>query len=272
MTDTTDIFRRLVRDAIRIDHLVHAGPPITSGPTAIAAAIYSTHDRLPGGSGVSETGVRAARMEECVDPTCDLGVPGDGHTHATPVDPTGDAAMRPSKSDADLRQLEVSVTTFITAISELGAMSRSKGAPTDWDEALIDANWLDEQGAIDVLERSDQKPRRWVLKAGDALHDIEALWRKQQTREPDEVDRAWTDELADEQCCSVHLQIQPAGVYREKRFRRDLCRTCYQLAMAGDVDRPPIELVEVWVQSPGQVAWRAARSRWLQSRNVRDVG
>jgi hypothetical protein len=87
-------------------------------------------------------------------------------------------------------------------------------------------------------------------------------------RAPSATEAAWTSGLADEDCCELHLKIEPAGRYREPRHRGKLCRTCYELTRVGG-ENPPLWLIEIWIDKPGQVAWRNARNRWLADCGVK---
>lgn len=283
MTDTTsDLFDEVVRVAVELDCLSAPGFAET-GPAVIRAMIEQTHDRLPSSASASDSGIRAARMERCYDRTCPQGVHwlGDSwdHDHAVPNDPTGDAATRPSKSDADLKLLEQLQAAFVTAIDEIACKSMSRRKITDWDDAVTVAALLDEMEAVEVLERTDQKPRRWVIKAGDALHDLELLARRHMTREPDDWEKSWTSGLAPEDCCRVCTKLGLWVPWREGGAA-GLCQGCYRLrkrcAHETDLDMdaipdPPPELIEELrrIGAPGGVTDRAARQRWFRTVEAR---
>lgn len=271
MSDTTsDLFGDIVRQAMELDCLMIPGH-VETGPAAIEACIYSTHDRAPSSASSTDTGIRAARMERCQDPTCPQGATWDGngwnHDHPVPNDPTGDAATRPSKSDADLRLLADLQASFVTAIDELAGKSMSRRRITDWDDAVTVAALLDEMEAVEVLERTDQKPRKWVLKAGDALHDLEQLAKRHLPRQANEDEQAWTNGLADEDVCSWHVQIHRR--YRRPRIQgTNICQDCINLStLLGQ--RPPQWLLEAEIDLAGKPrAWQQALGRCMDELGV----
>ena len=254
-----DTFASVVEDAMTLD------------PDTVRATILETHDRLPGGGGYSETGVRAPRVEICHDPTCPQD---DGweHSHPVPDDPTGNAAMRPSRSDADLRALDQAVQTFVDNVGELVTRSASRGVPQTWEEAVNDAQLLDRDDAISVLERvwGHRDVNRWVTKAGDAVHDLALITGRHVTRQPNDHERTWTSDLADEQCCRVCLQLKLRVPVKARR----LCAGCWQLSQDsrehtddGEAIDPPPELIEEFrrIGNPHGPAWKKARSDWLHA-------
>lgn len=262
--------------ALELDMFTIAGSTL-SGPAVIRERIMSTHDRLPGGSRSSESGIRASRMEPCMDPTCPQGAGGWRHDHPVPVDPTGDAAMRPSKSEADLGALQTALRTFVSAVGDLAALSHSRGTPRTWDEAVTDAVLLDDMDAIDVLESSGQKPRRWVIRAGDAIHDIELIRDRHCTRNPNDWERSWTSDVANENdACRICRQLGLiVDARRDKGGRDGRCQGCNRLRKRcavvnnielDEVPEPPVELIEELrrIGSPGSPNDLAARSRWFQ--------
>lgn len=245
-----------------------------TGPNAIEALIMATHDRLPGSAGASETGIRASRMETCGDTTCPQWLDDLSHDHPVPNDPTGDAATRPSKSDADLKLLADLCKSFVTAIDEIAGRSMSARKLDDWDDAVTAAALLDEMGAIDVLERTNQNPRKWVVKAGDALHDLELLARRHMTRQPDDWEKSWTSGLTENECCRVCMSLGLWVDWREGGAG-GLCQGCYRLRKRcahetsldmDEIPDPPPELIEELrrIGSPGGPVDRAARQRWFR--------
>lgn len=270
------IWADLAGVALELDCFTIPGSTL-SGPRAIKERILATHDRLPGGAQSSETGVRSARMEPCEDITCPGWHPDIRHDHPCPVDPTGDAAMRPSKSEADLAALQTAVSAFVAAVGELAVLSHSRGRPRSWGAAVTDASILAEWEAVDSLETSGQKPRKWVLKAADALHDLELIRDRHCPRDASDHERTWTSGLADEECCLVCFQLG-LRVTNDTTTggRLGLCQSCYRLrlrcAEVNDIDTkdapvPPPELVQELrrIGAPGSAADRATRSRWFQA-------
>lgn len=261
MSTSADIFAIVATDAMALD------------PDEIRSTIMATHDRLPGGTQSSETGIRAPRMEPCTDPTCEHD---DGwqHSHPIPNDPTGDAAMRPSKSEADLAELDAAVDRFVAAIGELASRSHSHGVPETWDEAVKDAHLLAEMDAVTVLERAGWKVRGWVVAAGDALQAIETLAGRHLRRDPNDHERSWTSGLADEQCCRVCLKLGLRVAWQDGGAG-GLCQGCYRLRKRcayvnelsiDEVGDPPETLIEELrrIGTPGSIQDRNARHRWFQ--------
>jgi len=193
-----------------------------------------------------------------------------------PTDPTGDAAMRPSESDRDLDAIEHHVDRFVANVAELHARSVSNGPPTTWGQAVQSAGLLVSMGAVDTLETTwgAKAVKRWVTAAGDAVHDLQLIADGHASREPSTVERHWTGDEADEQCCRIHLRCDP--VIREKAVAHGLCRQCGRLKADaadvlgldfGDAPDPTPKLLEEFLASGNQNGgprWRAARSRWLQ--------
>ena len=266
MTHLSDTFAGVVTVAMTLD------------PDALRDVLLQTHDRLPGGTQSSETGVRAPRMERCTDTDCPEGDYWDEetrtwqHSHPIPNDPTGDAAMKPSRSEADLRSVDHLEQRFVDAIGELATRSHSRGRPETWDEAVKDAHLLAEIDAVCVLENTwgAKAVRKWVEQAGDAVHDLELLAGRHASREPNDHERTWTSGLADEECCRVCLQLR----LRVERHARGLCSGCWKLSQDsrehtddGEPVDPPPELIEEFrrINNPSGPAWKAERSRWLRS-------
>ena len=263
MTNTPEIFAHVAADARRLD------------PDHIRATIVATHDRLPGGTSSSETGVRAARMETCTDRSCPSHELGYDHSHPVPNDPTGDAAMKPSASEADLRDLDAAVGRFITAIDELARRSHSGPFPRDWRSAVLGAKRLVTDDMIPAVERiwGAKKTRQWVVTAGDALHEIEMIAGRHVARDPNDHERSWTSGLADEQCCRVCIKLGLRVAWQDGGAG-GLCQGCYRLRKRAaqennldpdDVGDPPETLIEELrrIGSPGSVQDRNARSRWF---------
>ena len=250
-------------------------------PDAIRDTILATHDRLPGSSGTSETGIRAPRMEQCADPNCPQGDWWDDetqrwtHSHPIPNDPTGDAAMRPSESEADLRRLDIAVQRFVDMVGELAERSHSRGRPETWEEAVKDAHLLVEMDAVTVLEQTwgAKDVRKWVTNAADAVIDIEVIASRHVSRDPNDHERTWTSGLADEQCCRICIRLG-LRVNWQEGGAGGLCQGCYRLrnrcAQVNDLDPdevgdPPETLIEELrrIGAPGSVQDRNTRHRWF---------
>ena len=270
MTRTATLFADITTAAMQLD------------PAELRATLLATHDRLPGGTRSSETGVRAPRMEVCTDPSCPEGDWWDddaatwAHSHPIPNDPTGDAAMRPSRSEADLRTLDYYVARYITAVDWIARRCHSGPFPTDWRTAALGAQRLVRDDMLPALEQTwgAKDVSRWVMAAGDAVHDIELIACRHLPRQASEWEQHWTSGLADEDCCRVHLRLEPPQ--RTEVKAKGLCQQCGRLkADAADIlgcdfdqaPDPPRELLETYrrINNPSGPAWKAERSKWLQT-------
>jgi hypothetical protein len=277
VSDTADLFSTIASHAVAIDTRSIPGPQTHHGVAAVRALVIDTHDRLPGSAGASDTGIRAPRMERCADRACTEGDFWDdetqtwAHSHPIPNDPAGDAAMRPSTSEAMLTRLDKAEAKFVANIAELVTRSVSRGVPDTWDEAVSDCSMLDQMDAIAALEAAwgVKAVRKWVTNAGDALEDIDWIWNRYVTRDPNDHERTWTSGLADEECCRVCLQLR----LRVERHRKHLCSGCYQLhldaAEALDLhpdyapDPPPELIAELRRSTPSGPGWKRTRQHWI---------
>lgn len=177
---------------------------------------------------------------------------------------------RRDRTDADLALLASLERSYVTAIAEIAVRSRSGRPCEDWDEAVHDHRLLAEMDAVGVLERiPGEKPAKWVLRAGDALHDLEALARRHATRTPTQDEQHWHEGSNVNDVCAWHLAIHQ----RHRRPRRpgtNICDTCAALVTAGEGARPPAWLLEAEIDREAKPkAWTAALSRWLDELGVR---
>jgi len=177
---------------------------------------------------------------------------------------------RRDRTDADLALLASLERTYVAAIAEIAVRSRSGRPCEDWDEAVHDHQLLAEMDAVGVLERiPGEKPAKWVLRAGDALHDLSRLADQHLSRAPKDWERSWTSGLSDEACC--RLCLEHVNLRTEAKAKR-LCQMHLRLFNeAGEVD-PPEWLTQEYrrIGSPSGPDWKRARSRWLQSEGVQD--
>ena len=181
-------------------------------------------------------------------------------------------ALNPRRDPAwdDLDRLDHLESRFVAAVGELARRSMSRGVPATWDEAVHDAHLLAEMDAVGVLERTGQKPARWVLVAGDSIHDLEVIARRHAPggRAPTEDEKHWKDGANVNDVCAWHLAIH----HRHRRPRRpgtNICDTCATLVTAGQGARPPAWLLEAEVDREAKPkAWTAALSRWLDELGV----
>lgn len=270
MIDLPLLFTQLVAEAQKLRH-----------PNEIANTIILTHDRSPG-SGQHDGNSRGLRTEmyidapegsrELSDEEIALGVEPDWGVTISHSDPTGMAALRPSASDRDLRDLEAAVNTFIKMIDSLASASFSGRRPKTWDEAITDARRLVAMEAIEVLERTKQNPKRAIFKAGDAVHQIEQIQNRHCARRATEWESSWTSGLADEECCITHLRLEPP--IRKEKVANGLCSSCYSLSKAAaqalnvkpkDAPAPPPSLVADFEKTNNHsgVAWKKLRQSWI---------
>lgn len=181
-------------------------------------------------------------------------------------------ALRPStdRTDADLRRLAEHEATYVDAIAQIAVRSRSGRPCEDWDEAVHDHNLLVQMDAVGILERiPGENPAKWVRRAGDAISSLEHLADRHRSRPPKDWERSWTSGLSDEECC--RLCLDHVNLRTEAKAKR-LCQMHLRLYNeAGEVD-PPEWLTEEYrrIGSPSGPAWKAARSKWLQSEGVQD--
>lgn len=179
-------------------------------------------------------------------------------------------AMHPptDHTDADLRLLDSLVGSYVQAVAEIAARSRSGRPCATWEEAVKDHHLLDQMDAVSILERIES-PRRWVLKAGDALHDLARLERRHSRRVPDPVDLMLTGDPV----CLSHARI---GDYERPRHGGlVLCKTCRDLVAAvaepTEVHKdsmwwPPVELLRehAHMERTGvRAEYRRLRAEWI---------
>lgn len=237
MSDIAETFRLLVDDALALD------------PDAIRSTIRSTID----------DGLRAARYDGTGGRDADQ----SSHPERMAIHGRRDPAW------ADLDLIDHHAERFICAVTELALRSHSRGAPRSWDEAVQDAHLLAEMDAVGILERTGQRPSRWVHQAGDAVHDLALIRDRHASREARDWEQSWTSGLADEECCRLcldHVNL------RSPRKAKQLCQMHLRLFNeAGGID-PPQWLTEEFrrIGSPAGPDWKRARSRWLQSEGVQD--
>lgn len=232
-----------------------------STPAEIAANIRSAD--------APDDGLRAASYE----PRTKSGHLSDSHPERMTLQQHHERKVSESRKHGETITVSRAGLAFIDSVSAINA-SRDEGTADNWADALIIANTLAElhgghfiASAIDTSD--DHSPYHQTIRAVSTLTRLAHRWGC--PRIPSTLESAWTSGLADEECCVVHLQVAPVGRWREPRHRGGLCRTCYDLARAGNVEAPPVWLVEVWIDQPGQVAWRNARNRWLDSKNPRSA-
>lgn len=215
---------------------------------ALRATIHATVD----------TGLKAARYDG----------PG-GRSADTSSHPERQALNeRPDPSWADLDRISHLEGRFTTAIWELATRSHSGPFPQDWRSARLGAQRLATMDAINVLDRTGLKPARWVLIAGDAIHDLEIIARRHLSgRAPTEDEKNW-ERTNPNDLCAWHQAIHD----RHKRPRRpgsNVCETCAALVIAGQGARPPAWLLEAEVDRESKPkAWTTALSRWLDELGV----
>lgn len=191
MSDIAETFRLLVDDALALD------------PDAIRSTIRSTID----------DGLRAARYDGTGGRDADQ----SSHPERMAIHGRRDPAW------ADLDLIDHHAERFICAVTELALRSHSRGAPRSWDEAVQDAHLLAEMDAVGILERTGQRPSRWVHQAGDAVHDLALIGRRHMARVPDGFDRL----MSGDPVCLSHARI---GDYERPRHGKlVLCKTCRDL-------------------------------------------
>lgn len=181
-------------------------------------------------------------------------------------------ARRTKTERADIATIARQAEAWMIAIATLLAEALDAGCPDmddyAWDDAVKDAHLIVEhqggatlRAAID-LERNVGDPMRSAITAIRSLQSIHHRYN------PHAADR-WTrykqaggriDEI-----CEIHASLDPP-VFKPKHGREQLCKTCADLTRRGG-ERPPVELIDL-LERGGQVAYRNARSRWLQSLDV----
>lgn len=170
--------------------------------------------------------------------------------------------------------------TAVNAIAQLLARGRHIHVdPTSytWADATKDAHLLAELGIVDTLLDldHDRSTRRIVISYLEAIASISQIsrrWPKHTGRAPTDIEAAYTDDLADEDCCRICLLVEPRGRIRiERRKGERLCRTCGDLRRAAGGIDPPADLIGIWhdCDRKGQsLRWRNARGRWLESQGI----
>jgi hypothetical protein len=180
------------------------------------------------------------------------------------------AALNPRRdpSWADLDRIDHLEARFTRAIYELATRSHSGPFPTDWRSATLGARRLVTDDSIAVLDRTGQKPARFVLIAGVSVHDLELIGRRHASgRKPTEDEQNW-ERTNPNDVCSWHREIHD----RHRRPRlpgKNVCQVCADLAsLLGQ--KPPRWLLEAEVdmREPRPVAWRAALSRCMDELGV----
>lgn len=194
--------------------------------SALRATIHATLD----------DGLRAASYDGPGGRSADV----SSHPERAALNPRTDPGF------ADLDRITFLEQRFVTAIAELARRSHSHGVPRDWDEAVQDAHLLAEMDAVGVLDRTGQKPARWVLLAGDSVHDLEVIARRHIAgRKPTEDEQNWHDGSANVPVCVWHQAVHER--HRRPRLAgKNICAECAQVAeWAGQ--RPPVWFMEAMI-------------------------
>lgn len=229
-------------------------------PDRIARAILERADTGIRATTYDRDGGRSANVP-CDDPACSDGP--DPHSHPTVPDPTGNAALRGTRrQNNDLRALQAESQRFVAAacvVLDFVAGHR----PSTW-RGVISANAMLNAGTIQAgLDVDDERVLPHAISEVErSVRLVERIAEVNLPRDPSDVERYWTDGLADDACCDWHLEVEPRGTYRRlKAGGTNVCAECQQL-----IDwchrKPPMWFMEAWVVREAQpIAYRRALSR-----------
>ena len=252
---TVELWAKTQSIAADLDVVTIPGPPHLTGVAAIESVIRSTAGGWPGG-GSGEP------------------VSGGGLS-----DPTASAAIRrlttPGRDDlADLAALHREVARFVAAVGAISRKCVAAPMPTNWDEAITDANLL----STEVIEAAlDVGVDLWrdVDRAFGAVVTIQRIHDGHCRHKPDGFVKIATSEPV----CRSHARI---GDYDRPRYRDfQVCRTCHDLIAEignpSELDKDPdawptIDVLREYahMENTGmRVDYRRVRQAWIESKTRR---
>lgn len=257
MSDHAETWRQAMKRARALDPQRLEAAIVADQPNGLRAARYD-----------SDGGGRTTRVE-CRDESCEDGPPGT-HSHHVVNDPTGNAATRGRHKDAgadDLLRLDRATRDFVQSANGVLWWVCGDTATTWAGVVRLNAKLMPGTVRAGLDVDDDYRLPPAIAKVDRAVSEVERIAREHQAREPSTDERHWTDDLADEQCCSWHLAIH-------ERYRRpraggtNACASCLQLAeLLGQ--KPPQWLIEAQVDYEGRpMAWRAALSRCMDELGI----
>ena len=217
-----------------------------------------------------DTGLRAASLDGKV-----RGGSPESHPERMADMPARRAGGRHVDDMVELRNASTAIVESVIGLLDL-CLHRSPDADGyGWADALKDAHLLAEMGVVEAMldVDLDRSGARCVERYCRGVVDLAAVarrWPWRTGRPPTSIEATWNQGGADEDMCRICLQIEPVGAFRVPKMpgrNHGLCRVCYELRLAAGVEPPPA-LLGVWHDCDREgrsVAWRTARSRWLES-------
>ena len=234
-------------------------------PDRIARAITALADNGLRAPTYDRDGGRSTAVP-CTDEWCEDGP--HPHSHPTTPDPTGQAAVtgRPTVDlSGEHRRLQIASRDFVAAANVVLEFVAGKTASTWADVLLVNATLMSGTVKAGIDVDDERILPAAIAKTADAVDRVDDLAAVYLPRDPSEDERHWTSGLADEDCCTWHLQVEPRGRYRRPRCDgKNICQDCVDLVLVAEGAKPPTWLLEAEVERLAKPRpWTQALHRWL---------